>query len=309
MKQQQASHCKTDANECRPPQLSLLVNMDQPHQVFQEVQAIAFMLNPDSDLRALKTLFADILNLFGGKYPDYQACNTAYHNLKHTTDTTLAMTRLMHGAHLSGFQLGRRDTLLGIMAALFHDTGYIQEKTDSAGTGAKLSAVHISRGIHFMTQYLQLKGYSGTNIQRIKTAIQCTDLERPVDSIQFESEQYERIGKMLAAADLLAQTADRTYLEKLPLLLGELKEAGVKDFQNEIEFFKASLQFNQKMAQRLDNDLNGVNRFLMKHFSVRWRLNADMYQDSINNSMHYLASFINRDGDKYPAYLRRKIGR
>lgn len=309
MKLLSTPHPDTVKAETHSAQLSLLVDMDQPDSVFREVQTLVLMLNPESDLKILKILFADILKLFGGQYPGYQACNTGYHNLKHTTDTTLAMARLMHGSQVSGFRLHSNDVVPGLMAALFHDVGYIQEKNDTVGTGAKLAAVHIQRGIHFMVAYLQGKGYSWRNIQRIKKAIQCTDLGRNVSSIRFENEIDERIGKMLAAADLLAQTADRTYLEKLPLLLGELKEAGVNDFDTEIDFFMASLDFNHNMAQRLENDLSGVHRFSSDHFNARWHLNKDMYQESIDNSMRYLASFIRRDGRNYAAYLRRKVGR
>jgi hypothetical protein len=63
------------------------------------------------------------------------------------------------------------------------------------------------------------------------------------------------------------------------------------------------------MARRLEKDLSGVNRFSSNHFNARWHLNKDMYQESIDNSMRYLTSFIRRDGRNYAAYLRRKVGR
>ena len=292
----------------RVPQLSLLVDMDRPVHVLQETQAISLMMHPDTDLAPLKTLFKDIVDLFNGKFPGYQACSTGYHNLKHTTDITLAMARLIHGACVAGSKFSGRNMLLGIMAALFHDVGYIKEANDFIGTGAKLTAVHIPRSIRFMTHYLTDRGYSQQDIQFIQNAIECTDLNKALGSIRFNGEQGELTGKMLAAADLLAQTADRNYLEKLPFLFAEFKEAGLTDYQTELDLFKESLRFNEAMKQRLEMDLDGVNRFLPNHFEARWNIRKDMYQDSIDKSMQYLSSILSQDSKNCSIYLRRKNG-
>jgi len=292
----------------RVPQLSLLVDMDRPVHVLQETQAISLMIHPDTDLKPVKTLFKDIVDLFNGNFPGYQACSTGYHNLKHTTDTTLAMTRLIHGACLAGSKFTGRNMLLGIMAALFHDVGYIKEASDLIGTGAKLTAVHIPRSIQFMTRYLSDRGYARQDVQFIQNAIECTDLNKAVDTIRFNEEQGELTGKMLAAADLLAQTADRNYLEKLPFLFAEFKEAGLTDYKTELDLFKESLRFNQSMTQRLKVDLDGINRFLPNHFEVRWDIPKDMYQDSIDKSIQYLSSILTQDPENYPVFLRRKNG-
>jgi len=38
-------------------------------------------------------------------------------------------------------------------AALFHDTGYIQEKSDDEGTGAKYTSIHVKRSIQFLDKH------------------------------------------------------------------------------------------------------------------------------------------------------------
>ena len=94
-----------------------------------------------------------MVKLFRGNYPGYQKCNTWYHDLKHTTDCLLAMARLLHGASLNGLPLPDRDVVLGLTAALFHDTGYIQAEDDLEGTGAKYTLVHVERSVAFMEKY------------------------------------------------------------------------------------------------------------------------------------------------------------
>jgi hypothetical protein len=79
-----------------------LVNMENPESVMGEVESIVRLMHPDFDFGPVRTTFDDILNLFSGKYPGYCRCNTMYHDLKHTTDCLMAMTRLLHGSWTQG---------------------------------------------------------------------------------------------------------------------------------------------------------------------------------------------------------------
>jgi hypothetical protein len=78
--------------------------------------------------------------IFAGRYPGYSKCNTRYHDLEHTTDTFLAMARLIHGAVEAGRAIDRHMVLPGLVGTLLHDIGYIQTDGDRAGTGAKYTA-------------------------------------------------------------------------------------------------------------------------------------------------------------------------
>ena len=100
-----------------------LIPMDDPQAVFEEVCRIVAAMNTQQDFTVLVKVFEDVVKLFRGEYPGYQKCNTCYHDLKHTTDCLLAMARLIHGASLNGLPLPDRDVVLGLTAALFHDTG------------------------------------------------------------------------------------------------------------------------------------------------------------------------------------------
>jgi hypothetical protein len=308
MKQCRKKQSEAEGLEHRGTQLSLLIDMNQPLCVFEEIQTIACMMHPAAELTAVKTLFKDIIALFSGKYPGFRACTTGYHNLKHTTDTALAMARLIHGYHAGDLDFSERELTLGLIAALMHDVGYIQKSTENSGTGAGLAPLHVQRGIGFMTRYLSKKAFAEADIQLVENAIACTDLNKPIDTIRFNGRNDELIGKMLATSDLLAQTADRNYLEKLPLLFVEFKEAGVNTYESELDLLKDSLEFNQNMNQRLKNDLDGVNRYMSAHFKTRWDISKDMYQESIDRSIQYLATILDGNAPNYPACLKRKHG-
>src|SRR3990167_2134761 len=45
----------------------------------------------------LERAFHDVATLYAGKHPDYQPCDTEYHDIQHVLDVTLAMARLMDG--------------------------------------------------------------------------------------------------------------------------------------------------------------------------------------------------------------------
>jgi hypothetical protein len=308
MEQYRKNPFEAESLKHRDVQLSLLTDMNQPLCVLEEIKTLFYMMHHGADLKAFETLFMDMIDLFSGKYPGFKACTTGYHNLKHTTDTTLAMARLIHGLYVLDSIFNEKEMILGIMAALMHDVGYIQESTENAGTGARLALLHVQRGIEFMRNYLEKKGYAEQDIQFVENAIACTDLNSPIDTIRFNGNNGELIGKMLAAADLLAQTADRNYLEKLPLLFVEFKEAGISNYETEIDLFEDSLAFNERMNQRLENDLDGVNRYMPAHFKIRWNIDKDMYQESIDKSIQYLTTFLDQDASSYSACLKRKHG-
>jgi hypothetical protein len=142
--------------------------------VFEEVSRIIKWICPYLDFTFLDRAFQDVVKLFQGEYPGYQGCNTGYHNLKHTMDCLLAMARLMHGASLNGLSLPERDTILGLIAALFHDSGYIQSDTDVLGTGAKYTLVHVERSLAFLEGYFSEMGFSASDLDYCQCCVQCT---------------------------------------------------------------------------------------------------------------------------------------
>ena len=272
--------------------------MGNPSKVLAEVTRIVLVMDPGCDVEPIEKVFRDIVKLFSGNYPGYRKCNTRYHNLNHTTDTVLAMARLMHGAHASDFTLEKRDIGLGLISALMHDVGYIQQSSETRGTGAQFALVHVPRGIAFMRTYMQKNGFTSYDYRKCRAAILCTDLNLQISTIAFESRSNARMGKMLAAADLIGQTADRRYLEKLKFLYQEFKEAGIRGYDTELELFEDSFTFNQRMQGRLANDLDGLDHYFTGHFKSRWGIDKNLYREGIDNNLKYL-QFIIKEGNEH----------
>jgi hypothetical protein len=289
-------------------QLSLLVDMHSPGHVFEEVKTLYLDMFDRGELSPLIAVYEDTLSLFQGKYPGYKACDTPYHNLKHTTDVFLAMARLLHGAQVAGENLSEADVNLGLIAALMHDTGYVRRDSDNHHrSGAQLTPMHVRRSVEFMTRCLVEKGYTKENILQTEHIVLCTDHENASGNVHFSSNNHRLLSNMIASADLLAQTADRIYLEKLPLLYCEFKEVGYGNYNNELDLIKDAVYFNDHMHERLVNQLDDVKRFLTNHFKVRWHIDEDLYRVAINHSMAYLASVLDSNTKNFRIHFRRAL--
>lgn len=286
-------------------QLSRLVNTTNPDHVLNEASTIASMVFSEFDFETLNRVFTDIVRLFRGDYPGYRECTTEYHDLKHATDTFLAMARLMHGALIAGEHLTREQVMLGLVCALMHDTGFIQTLDDNAGTGAKYIDMDTKRSIVFMEHYVTEKGFSREDFGEFPSILTCTDLSADITKIPFASPEIELLGKFLGTADLLGQMADRTYLEKLLFLFYEFKEGGIMGYDSELHLLRKTREFYDMTRKRLARDLSGVNEYMRHHFRVRWNLDRDLYMEALEKNMAYLNFILKHHKKDYRDHLRR----
>ena len=173
-------------------QLADLVDMDSPDAVLDEVLFILTLIDPRIDPSQVSNAFSFMVSLYQGQWPAKQACNTLFHDLRHITDTTLAMARLIHGAVLSGQRMNQRQIFTGLVAAMAHDSGYIQDKLDGIGTGAKFTSVHVQRSMDFIQKYGRRYGLNSEEIPACRLMIQCTDLDIQIETIQFSSKTDAR---------------------------------------------------------------------------------------------------------------------
>lgn len=258
------------------------------------------------DFTALETIYADIVRLFNGRFPGFRASNTKYHNLEHTCAVTLAVVRLFHGLWVEGNAFEARYIVLGIIAALFHDTGLIQTESDTEGTGAKYTRGHEQRSIQLVRSYLPSLGFSETDIKDCSDIILYTVLSGPVPEASPGRDYIVMAGKILGSADLLAQMADRLYLEKLPLLFMEFREAGLPHFTTELDLLIATDDFYESVfKKRIYNDMDGIAGALRSHFRVRWNIDKDMYMESVEKNVGYLHSLKETCNDSYQCYLKQ----
>jgi hypothetical protein len=78
---------------------------------------------------------------------------------------------------------------------------------------AELTATHVARGARFLEKYLPVAGLDDW-VPIATQIIHFTGYEVPLDSIQVFDERDRKLGHLLGTADMIAQMADRCYLEK-----------------------------------------------------------------------------------------------
>ena len=288
-------------------QLSELVSMKDPAAVRTEVLYLARLVAPGLPDVALARTWDDVCRLYRGEYRGYRACATGYHDRFHMMDVTLATMRLLHGAAVDGMRISPMDAANVFLAALFHDVGYIQSKTETEGTGARFTSTHVARGIEFMKTYLAAHPVSPSDAETVATLMRFTDLGDPVERIAGDSTPESVLGRIVAAGDLLGQMADRTYLEKLPALYEEFRESGNTQFDSAFSLLKNSLQFNILMQERLTRDLGSVDFYMQTHFRARWGIDEDLYAEAIARNMSYLSDVVRHHPDDWAEYLKRSL--
>lgn len=279
--------------------------IDSPEALIGEVLEIFSLISPGADAQPIRSVFSATEKLYRGQFPGYRACNTGYHDLQHTHNVFLAMARLIHGAVVDGRSFSENDIVAGLAAALLHDAGYIQEESDTRGTGAKFRELHEQRSMDFLKRYGSGFGLSSRQIDAGRTMIACTDMALDISTVYFASDEIELLGRMLATADLMSQLADRAYLEKLPLLYRECKEAGSDQYRDELDLIKKAVAFYEVARQRLQTVLDSADRFMQLHFQKRWGVPENIYQRVMDSQKDFLINILNIPDSDPRDHLKR----
>jgi hypothetical protein len=155
------------------------------------------------------------------------------------------------------------------------------------------------------------KDFPSQQIDDCSHLIMCTILNLPPKEIPFRSREIETLGKIVGTADLMAQIADRYYIEKLLLLFQEFQEAGIPDFATELDLLKKTEGFYKNVAnQRLVHDFSGISTNMRAHFKQRYGVKKDLYSESIQKNIDYLRILLARAGDSIGSVretLRRNV--
>jgi len=288
------------------------INTTDPQLVSEAVCRVYQDLYQQDTARNLPQAFTDLARLYRGEFPGFHECDTDYHDVQHVLDVTLGMARLLDGcvrATRDG-AIGERLFRLGIVSALFHDCGYIRHRKDTKhANGAEYTAVHVSRGAHFLEEYLPTIGMADLVLAATRI-VHFTGYEVPVDRIKVPSLEFRLLGNLLGSADILAQMADRCYLEKCyDRLYPEFVRGGIarkrhKDGSEEIVFASAAdlifktPRFYQGATKRLREDLGGCYTYVEQHFGGR-----NLYFDELEKNINHARS-IAVEGDI--SLLRRR---
>ena len=257
------------------------VQVSSPAKVREAVKDLFSALYPSASFDAVWLAFHDFDRMFTGRHPSYHGVDTTYHDIQHTLDMTLAISRLIAGHEMSvepADRLGPERAELALVSALFHDAGYLRHKELDADTvnGAVFTRVHVTRSGRFLEQYLPKVGLEQFTpvVSRI---VHFTGYELNIDQIELENPKDSVVGHLLGTADLVAQLADRCYLEKCrdrlypEFVLGGVaideRPSGGVLYRSAHDLLAKTLGFYQKSARhRLENDFNHVYRYMEAFF-------------------------------------------
>ncbi|MCC5867508.1 MAG: hypothetical protein JJU27_03265 [Gammaproteobacteria bacterium] len=259
---------------------------------------------PSASTDTLWLAFHDFDRLFSGLTPGYVGCDTSYHDMQHTLDMVLATARLMRGYELAcdnGDRLGAERAAMGLVTALFHDAGYIRHLIRDAGSqsGAEFTVNHVTRSGRFLADYLPGIGL-GEWAALAPQIVHYTGYEVNLDHIELDDPRDCIVGHLMGTGDLLAQMADRCYLEKCrDRLFPEFVLGGVAVSQSEKgeirvvygsgrDLLRQTFSFYEESAKRrLVVTFNRAYRYLEVMFDGR-----NPYMECIHHNLEHLGRLL-----------------
>ena len=272
------------------------VNTRDTSSVEAEVQAAYMGMFPQGNREFVPTVFGWAMSWFSGQYRDYQVIDAHYHDLEHTMQGILCMTRLLRARHQQPAEprLTQRMLELGLLAILMHDTGYLKKRGDSDGTGAKYTLIHVDRSIEFAGELMLGRDFAVEEILAVQNMIRCTGVNVKLESVQFQDPLERTVGFALGTADLLGQMAATDYVDKLPILYSEFAEAARFSADGKMKaggFFSSAEDLMQKTPLFWENYVrNKINR----EFQGLFRFLNDPYPDGPNFYIDRIESNIAR---------------
>lgn len=280
------------------------VKVTSSNDVCNSVRSIFASLFPEKYFSPVQQSFEDFDKLFEGDFKGYHACDTFYHDKQHSLDMTLALARLIEGYQQVHKQspLSPQYAAIGLITALYHDSGYIRELDDENENGSIYTKTHVTRSASFLAKYLPMIGMQdytdiATNI------VHYTGYELRPDQIKLPDKKLHVLGYMIGSADLIAQMSDRCYLEKCrdrlypEFVLGNVteitREDGTKEvlYQSGTHLLEKTPDFyNTEINSRLNNLFSRVYVYAEKHFG-----DTNLYVDALESNIDHLMTLISND--------------
>ncbi|MDR2215004.1 MAG: hypothetical protein LBE59_04090 [Nevskiaceae bacterium] len=281
------------------------IRVSSAREVRDAVQALFANTWPDAPFNPIAQAFDTFEAAFTGRLPGYFGVDTVYHDQQHTLDVTLAMARLMAGyerVHAGTDRaLGAERATVGVCLALFHDIGYLRTHGESARNGAEFTRDHVSRGARFVAQYLPAIGLAHWT-PVTNEVLHYTGYERPIDAVTaaLTDPRDVQLGFLLGTADMIAQMADRCYLEKCrdrlypEFVLGgvalPLAANGGRDvrYASGLDLLRQTPSFMEEVRlKRLDGAFQRAYRYIEPLFDGR-----NPYIEAIDKSLTYLRQVL-----------------
>jgi hypothetical protein len=275
------------------------VQVSSAEAVCAAVEALYGATWPGASFAAVAAAYAELDRMFDGRAAGYHGIDTVYHDRQHTLDISLAMARLCAGYEKQARpaeRFGAERAAVGIIASIFHDIGYLRRIDEpKIGNGAEFTRNHVSRGIAFLTTYLPTVGLADW-VPVVRQILHFTGYEVPFSRIETHDSRDRRLGFLLGTADMMAQMADRCYLEKCrdrlypEFVLGGVALAVGSDgdrkvrYASGLDLLRQTPEFmTEARRKRLDGDFGRAYRYLEILYQGR-----NPYMEAIERNADFL---------------------
>jgi hypothetical protein len=254
---------------------------------------------PGESFTRVARAFEEFERLFAGRMPGYHGVDTVYHDRQHSLDMTLAMARLLVGYERSveaHQRFGAERAAMALVTSLFHDAGYIREFDDRQHrNGAEFTLYHVTRSARFLARFLPSVGME--NWVPVSTRIvHFTGYEIQLSQIHLADGRDRKLGHLLGTADLIAQMADRCYLEKCrdrlypEFVLGGIAATQGDDgalhvrYSSGLDLLRQTPRFvRETRTQRLEGEFEHAYRYVEPLFAGK-----NPYLEAIDRNVDYL---------------------
>jgi hypothetical protein len=275
-----------------------------------EILFLASIISPVIDNSLIRETDGDLASFFSGTHPFFKKNTLKYHNLRHSKMVVLATIRLFHGLHCNKIPINNTTLTKGLLSAYFHDTGMLLQEGEEAKSGAEYITNHEQRSIFFLEQYGTLKNLDKKIVEDCAAIIQYTDLSVDPSTFSRHSREIALAGRVVGTADILAQMADRYYLEALPVLYRELKKGGSGNYISALDLMQHTMNFYHNIAlKRLQITFGDTSRSMQVHFRERYSIDRNLYIENIDKNVNYLNKILQHcetDTGCLDQFLRRK---
>jgi hypothetical protein len=293
------------------------VQVSSPEAVLRAVETLYRSTWPEVHLEPLRRSFEHFERLFAGEVPGFHGVDTVYHDRQHTLDITLALARLLVGyeRQIDGSEpgLGGERAVAGLITGLFHDVGYLRRADDEdSRNGAEFTRIHVSRGARFLEEFLPQVGLAAW-VPVARAIIHFTGYELTFAEIEARVPDPRDIvvGHLLGTADMIAQMADRCYLEKCrDRLYAEFVLGGVAlpiaanggrqvKYASGLDLLRQTPDFIAEVREkRLDGEFHAAYRYLEILYGGR-----NPYIEAIDQNVDFLRQVLRSENWRL---LRRK---
>ena len=228
----------------------------------------------------LGQILHDVVDLYAGRWPDYEACQVSYHTIQHCTDVALLTVRLIVGWNRTeATPFSQKHFKMAVAAALFHDSGYIKDRGDLKGHGGKYTFTHVERSKQILHDYLSRKHWPESTVAETVALIDATEFNQTPDMEGLYPDAVARgLASILGTADLIAQMSDVNYMANINALYQEVDEAyeffgrqniklqGYKIYDSASEMLEETVAFYEHTVLPRLRHFGRMDRYLIAFF-------------------------------------------